>query len=130
VIHKIDISRAVVFFMLTLLFIAGVFTAIDGNRSAYDPLQSALKFSLIWLSPLIVVAIAALVGTKGIAFSASSIALIVGGLFEYGYFSSHDVSYGMLVLFSLLANWVSAFISLFSFQGTNPNNAVNKDASR
>ena len=119
-IHKIDISRAVVFCMLTLLFIAGVFTAIDGNRSAYDPLQSALKFSLIWLSPLIVVAIAALVGTKGIAFSASSIALIVGGLFEYGYFRSHDISYGMLELFSILANWVSAFISLFSFSRNKP----------
>ena len=106
---------------LAALIAVGVHTAIDGNRAAYSPIKDALFTMLIYLSPLVIVILAALTGRKkAVALTSACLALVVGGVVEFGYYTSHDPSKVMLLAINLVAYWICGIAALFSFTGKQP----------
>jgi hypothetical protein len=114
--------RLIVFCMLVILIVVGINTIIDVTPShVYDPTKEILLGIVVWLSPLVVVSVAVLIAPrKTIAFSAAFFSLLVGGVVEYLYYQSHDLSRVMFLAINLFAYWVAGFISFFSFLKVKP----------
>ena len=118
-----QISKPRLVMLFALLALAGVsaHTSFDGNKSGQAPIEDAFATMGIYVSPLIIVAVALVSAEKqNRALIASWMALLVGGLVEFGYYNSHDHSKVMLLAISTLAYWVSAAISLSAYSKSTP----------
>lgn len=111
-----DYSRIIPLFAVIALMAVDANTAIDSSKTSYDPSSSTKMTMALFLPPLIVVAIAVAIGRrKMVALFAAYLSIIIGGYFEYAYYGAGDPSKAVLLIFNVLAYWISCFIALFSF---------------
>ena len=110
-----DYSRMIPLLAVIALMAVGINTAIDSNRTAYDAGDDAAFTMIIFLSPLVLVALAVAFGKrKKSALFAAYLSIIIGGFIEYAYYVTNDSSKVMLLMINFLAYWLSGFISIYS----------------
>jgi len=111
----LDISRIIVFFAMLVLIAACVHTAFDTSR--HESIKEFLVLLLFYILPLIFIASATLhAERKALSFISAFIALGVGSLVEYQYYSHADPSNVFLIASSILTYWLSTIIAYFSYE--------------
>jgi len=112
-------SRFVPFLGIIALIAVGIHTSFE--CTSRDPAGSAIKWMVVYLSPLLLVALAVAVGKiKSAALFSAYLSISVGAYIEHGYYLSSDPSKIMILVISLAAYWISGFIALFSFDESKP----------
>ncbi|MDX8128504.1 MULTISPECIES: hypothetical protein [Methylomonas] len=112
-------SRFIPFLGIIALIAVGIHTSFE--CTSRDPAGSAIKWMIVYVSPLLLVALAVAVGKiKSAALFSAYFAISVGGYIEYGYYLSGGPSQILILVISLVAYWISGFIALFSFDESKP----------
>ena len=112
-------SRFIPFVGIIALIAVGIHTSFE--CTSQDIAGFALKWMIVYLSPLLLVALAVAVGKiKSAALFSAYLSISVGAYIEHGYYLSRDPSKIMILVISLAAYWISGFIALFSFDESKP----------
>ncbi|MDT4290489.1 hypothetical protein RO575_13055 [Methylomonas sp. MO1] len=111
-----ELSRFIPFLGIIALIAVGIHTSFE--CTSRDPAGSSVKWMVVYVSPLLLVALAVAVGKiKSAALFSAYFAITVGGYIEHRYYLHPGI---MLLVISLVAYWISGFIALFSFDESKP----------